>query len=908
MTRHMRSLLVSAVVLLLGVAAIADAGGPLLLRAPGQPFRWAHGGIGIPFNPDQGGLGPLTHAQAVAQTTAAFQAWADVPSAVATHTNAGELSVDVDETNFLPFFQPAAPDGLSAIVYDEDGAIFNLLFGPDSGILGFASPEWLNVATGEIVEGVAFMNGGALLGMDAFPVADFLAVQVHEFGHYQNLAHTVVNGQAAGFGDSTGPTPNNTFARPSFLGRIETMYPFLFVGGGQETPHKDDIAFFSYLYPEPSFAGTTGTIAGRIIAPNNTSRVTGVNVIARNVASPFDDAVSAISGDFAGDASSTAPFAGEYTLRGLTPGAQYAVFVDEILAGGFSTEPRVPLPGPEEFYNGPSESNDASIDDPAAFTPVSAAAGATAGGIDIVFNRLVPGPIQLTDDGAVEIFADFPIRFCGKTYESLIVNGNGSLTFGAASPDFSETAAEFLQGPPRIAGLWDDLNPEAGGVVSFEQTAHSITVHFTGVPEYPNVGANTFTMAVKRGLLDGSFGFALHGGRFTLDYGAISANDGAAGYSCGGKQTTGFELETNLSALRLPFILGLDKPAVYEVFTTADNDLDGEHFDVLTPKPFVDAFEPNDPLTSANPRHAPPFVKLPFSTVDHYTTVGPGDADFYRFRAKAGDIVAIETVPGTPLDTMVGLFDASGTLLLLDDDGGVGGVGSLSRLLVRIVADGTYAVGVTTWPDYTFTGTGNEAGRYVLSIRSYTGTPLPVTDDGSVEVPLSTFSFPFHGTNWSSVWVNGNGNLTFGTGNGDFSPTVAEMLGGPPRIAPLWDDLSVTNFLTGAPQGLVIAEETPGALEVHFVSVPEFVRTGSNYFTVRLDKKGGIQFDYGATDRSNGLIGLSRGGGVADPGPTDLSRARSLSAATTVYETFVGSFGAFGGVDLSFESLTFRKP
>ena len=64
---------------------------------------------------------------------------------------------------------------------------------------------------------------------------------------------------------------------------------------------------------------------------------------------------------------------------------------------------------------------------------------------------------------------------------------------------------------------------------------------------------------------------------------------------------------------------------------------------------------------------------------------------------------------------------------------------------------------------------------------------------------------------------------------------MPELLNGPPRIAPLWDDLAATNFLTGAVQGLVIAEETRGALKVHFVSVPEFLTTGTNYFTTTID-------------------------------------------------------------------------
>ncbi|MEJ2582156.1 MAG: hypothetical protein P8127_11075, partial [Acidobacteriota bacterium] len=128
----------------------------------------------------------------------------------------------------------------------------------------------------------------------------------------------------------------------------------------------------STLYPAPNFLSNTGTISGTIFAPNGSTRITGVNVIARNLADPFTDAVSAISSDFTDSTSQADPIVGTYTINGLTPGADYAVYVDEILAGGFSTALQVPLPGPEEFYNGADESSDSSTDDPSVYEAVTA--------------------------------------------------------------------------------------------------------------------------------------------------------------------------------------------------------------------------------------------------------------------------------------------------------------------------------------------------------------------------------------------------------------------------------------------------------------------------------------------------------------------------------------------------------
>ena len=150
--------------------------------------------------------------------------------------------------------------------------------------------------------------------------------------------------------------------------------------------------------------------------------------------------------------------------------------------------------------------------------------------------------------------------------------------------------------------------------------------------------------------------------------------------------------------------------------------------------------------------------------------------------------------------------------------------------------------------------------------------------------------------------MNGNGNLTFGAADADFSETCAELLAGPPRIAPLWDDLFAV--------GLVIAEEKDRALQIHFVSVPEFLATGTNYFSVTLDRRGEITINYGATNRSDAIVGVTEGGGAADPGGDRHLADLALRDGDHLRAVHVaaGSFGAYGGVDLSFREITFKKP
>jgi hypothetical protein len=874
----------------------ALAGGPLANCRSGVPFVWGGGGTNIPFNPDLGDLAGLDHAAALTAVAAAFDQWTNIPTSTVSYKKGPELPVDVNITNFEPWLDAAVPDGLSAIVFDDTGEIFDLLFGPFSGVLGFAGPEWGDTDACSITEGMAFLNGPAFGDLTVA-----VEVMVHEFGHYTNLAHSVVNGQMnfmfPGF-DHSGPSPHNTFGDRVSITQIEVMYPFYF-GAGTGSLKRDDIVTVSTLYPEPTFFASTAAISGTIFAANGTSRLSGVNVIARNIGDPFDDAVSAISGDRTDDTSQSDPLTGTYRFNGLTPGAHYAVFVDQIWAGGFSTPPLFPLPGPEEFHNA-GESNDVTAsDDPGVFTAVTVPVGGLAAGVDVIFNTFAPGePLPVGDIGFVELSLPFVFKMCGQEFTSVFANAYGRLTFGPLEFNTLESIHMLLTGfgagsvsPPSINALWTDLNPAAGGTVSYDQTADTFRVTWDSVPEFPDLlpdgtpgrpkGSNSFTISLDRAA-----------NQARIEYGDLSSTQGLAGLACGSEVTSGYENERDLirsgghGHQRTIDMAG--ETAAFEIFTASDNDLSGATLTFVNfKKGFDDVFESshrNDTISRATA------IELPFNTAStrKLTEISPvgNDVDYYSFRARSGDILAIEVVRGSP-DTLLGLFDAAtGVLLAVNDDDGPG---LLSRILFQVPAvtpSIRLAVAVTSWPDFDFDGQeGVSGGRYTLVVNKYRGQILSLGDDTSIELPLSR-PFRFQGTNWNSVFVNSNGNLTFGAGDTNYDESVAALLEGPPRIAALWNDLYT-------PGGLVIAEQDAYTTTIHYVSVPWilvglFLIDSSNYFSVKLLPFDIIKLEYGAVDRLIfAIVGVTDGGGTADPGETDLSRGLNVfSSNGTTYEQF----------------------
>lgn len=140
--------------------------------------------------------------------------------------------------------------------------------------------------------------------------------------------------------------------------------------------------------------------------------------------------------------------------------------------------------------------------------------------------------------------------------------------------------------------------------------------------------------------------------------------------------------------------------------------------------------EPNDDILSANPFACGDDLRP--ARIDF-----PDDIDYLVFTANAGDRLTIGTnadgATGQIDDSIVGLFDASGTLLEVDDDSGPG----LYSLLSDIPAPytGTYYLGILGWDPLA-------TGAYRAFLRCVPAPPPPVNDTcaGALGLPCTTIS------------------------------------------------------------------------------------------------------------------------------------------------------------------------
>jgi len=112
------------------------------------------------------------------------------------------------------------------------------------------------------------------------------------------------------------------------------------------------------------------------------------------------------------------------------------------------------------------------------------------------------------------------VQLYGQSYDTVFVGPNGYLTFGEGDSDYTETLGDHFD-TPRVVGYWDDLNPGAGGSVSWLQLLDRVAVTWQDVPEYNTSNTQTFQIEMY------------FDGRIRLSWVQVDSQDGIVGLSEG---------------------------------------------------------------------------------------------------------------------------------------------------------------------------------------------------------------------------------------------------------------------------------------------------------------------------------------------------------------------------------------
>jgi subtilisin family serine protease len=129
--------------------------------------------------------------------------------------------------------------------------------------------------------------------------------------------------------------------------------------------------------------------------------------------------------------------------------------------------------------------------------------------------------ISLRDDDYEQIDIDGEqIDFYGRRYGTIFVGSNGYITFVSGDSQRLESLENHFD-LPRISALFDDLDPSAGGTVSWKQLDDRVVVTFENVPEFSLSNANSFQVEM------------FYNGKIRITYLDIAANDGLVGLSEG---------------------------------------------------------------------------------------------------------------------------------------------------------------------------------------------------------------------------------------------------------------------------------------------------------------------------------------------------------------------------------------
>lgn len=183
--------------------------------------------------------------------------------------------------------------------------------------------------------------------------------------------------------------------------------------------------------------------------------------------------------------------------------------------------------------------------------------GFVASASDAILEENLGERISLSDDDSRQITfpKKFRFRFYGKLQKRMFVHSDGNLTFTA--PDAASTARDLnrlISGPPRIAPLFADLNPEAatGEAGIYVLTSDKkVVVTWRDVPEFDQSNRNTFQVVLYPD------------GRITFAFGTLQTREAVVGVAPGN------DGEVRLVDYTASLPSGVLKTGIAERFATA---------------------------------------------------------------------------------------------------------------------------------------------------------------------------------------------------------------------------------------------------------------------------------------------------------------------------------------------------
>ena len=309
------------VLLALGAAfaGMAMAGGPLLVD-PKTGTAFHYGPAPVPVYYDLGNFGVVwdystaiprkvvfDNAVGANLVRTGYASWSNVPTTSLRAKVEGNFALkglpNIDATNITKIIGTRNGRGIY-VVFDADGSIMQNFFGVSDGVLGISSPQYAIDGTTTITESFAVLNGATVNpARYAVPPASRVSRPTNSAIHWASLTARST-ARAVFFNDPVGPASCSALPYGGTPSRndVETMYPYIDPtpdtgsGVGMGNVHTlDSMASISDLYPGAGWPAASGSIMGKVYDLNGKTQLTGINVIARNIADPYVGANSAIT-------------------------------------------------------------------------------------------------------------------------------------------------------------------------------------------------------------------------------------------------------------------------------------------------------------------------------------------------------------------------------------------------------------------------------------------------------------------------------------------------------------------------------------------------------------------------------------------------------------------------------------